>query len=158
MLQEQGIWDYRNIVREPSTAEKVFLLYLIFVCVIAIVKLLKAWRPGLGFKRSPNRATPEHLHSLQTAASSLGRWIGLIFLSWGLLTSINSISVCSALLRQETIGWGPIVLVLLDYARLLNWTLYVATFVFLIRWQLLKRIQQMKTARTEGLPEPLRAD
>jgi len=124
-------------------AENVFLLYLLLACVIAIVKLAKVWRPGLGFKPSPNKGTPEHLHSLQTAATSLSQRMGVTFLSWGILISGNLISVCSALLGQETIGWGTAVLVLLDYARFLNWTLYAVTFLFLIRWQVLKRIEKI---------------
>ena len=136
-------WDYRGVFREPSMAQKAFLLYLLLVCAFAIFKLLRVWRPGLGFKPSAKRGTPEHLRQLRNASSSLGQWIGLTFLSWGLLISGNLVSVCSALLQQETLGWAPVVLVLLDYAAFLSWALYAATFLYFIRWQIRQRLEKL---------------
>ena len=145
MFQGQGIWDYRNVIRGPSPAEKIFLLYLLLACVIATVKFLKVWRPWLVFRPSSRRdAVVDQVQYLQTAASSLGQWIGLTFLSWGLYSAVFAVNVCDRLLEQATLGWGPIVVILLDYARLLIWASSAAIFLYLVRWHMLKRIQQLR--------------
>ena len=55
MFQETATWDLRYINREPSMSMKLYILFLLFCCIVTSVELFKAWRVAPPFKLSPSQ-------------------------------------------------------------------------------------------------------
>jgi hypothetical protein len=143
MPQESLIFDYQHLIREPSTSFKLYVLFLLASCVVTGTKLIRVWRAAPPFRLSRRANSPEYLELLRRSRRSLKQWIGLIFLSYGILFSTSLYDVCNRLLGDNRWGSEAILLVVEDYATGLNMALWVVVFVFLARWHMLKRIERL---------------
>ena len=144
MLQGQITWEYRHIIREPSTSFKLYVFFLLLVCIVAVVKLLRAWRGAPPFRLSAKEESPTYVQELHASASSLRQWIGLTFLGWGIFTSISLVDVCYRALSEKVLGWATFLFVLTDYAHALNMALFAVLLLYLIRWHMLTRIDRLE--------------
>jgi hypothetical protein len=144
-VQEELVgWDLQNIHRQPSTSLKLYLLFLLFVCAVTTVKLLKAWQAAPPFRLSRQACNPTYLRGLEASSISLKHWIGCTILAWGILTSTSLYEVCNRLVGEKTIGSATFLVLLEDYSTVLSMALIVVLFVFLVRWHLLTRIERLR--------------
>jgi hypothetical protein len=143
MLQESVGWDPQNLIREPSTSFKIYLLFLILVCGATIIKLARIWRAAPPFRPSRRANDPVYLKLLRTSSRSLSQWIGCTFLGWGILTSTTLYDVCNGMMNEKTTGRVVILLVIRDFSTALSMVLWVALFVFLVRWHVVARIEHL---------------
>jgi hypothetical protein len=144
MLQESATWDLRRMTREPSTGMMIYVLFLFLVCIVTSVKLVRVWRAAPPFRLSRQASSPAYLELLETSSSSLKQWIGSTFLGWGIVASISLTDVCSRLLDDKGIGSSVILFVIQDFSTALTMALLVVLFLFLVRWQMLKRIEHLR--------------
>src|SRR5262250_1404156 len=94
MTQQSVAIDYQNLIREPTIGFKLYVLFLIIVCIVTCMKLIKVWVTVPPFKASSKRSSPEYSALLRRSSSSLKRWIGSVILSYTLLFSTSVYDVC----------------------------------------------------------------
>ncbi|HLM80881.1 MAG TPA: hypothetical protein VK302_09625 [Terriglobales bacterium] len=144
MLQESVGWDTQNLIREPSTSFKIYMLFLIVVCVVTIVKLMRVWRAAPPFRLSSQAKNPDYLKLLRISSRSLSHWIGFTFLGWAILSSTTLYNVCSEMRREDVTGLGGILFVIQDFSMALSMALWVVLFVFLVQWHVSSRIGRLR--------------
>src|ERR1700680_918022 len=144
MPQESVTFDYRQLIREPSTAFKLYVLFLLVVCVATGIKLIRVWVAAPPFRRGPQANSPEYRGLLRSSSRSLKQWVGCVFLSYGILFPTRFYHVCKSLLDEHRVGSAAILFVIEDYAVGLSMALAVVIFAFLARWHLLKRIESLE--------------
>ena len=81
-------WELRPVILEPiwepSTSLKLYLLFLLLVCIFTTIKLARVWRTVAPFSRRHPEANPAYRGFLQASAASLQHLIGLTFLVMGI--------------------------------------------------------------------------
>ncbi len=122
------------------------MLFLLVVCVVTGIKLIRAWRVAPPFRLSRQAGNPAYLQLLQAWSTSLKQWIGSTFLGWGILASISLYEVCDRLLDVKGMARFAILFVVQDFAVALVMALLVAVFLFLVRWHMLDRMQHLRHA------------
>jgi hypothetical protein len=144
MLQESVGWDTQNLIREPSTSFKIYMLFLVVVCVVTIIKLIRVWCGALPFRLHHQAKNPDYLKLLRISSHSLSHWINCIFLAWAILQSTVVYDVCRGMRNEKTTGLAVILFVIQDFATALSMALWVVLFVFLIRWHVSARIERLR--------------
>jgi hypothetical protein len=117
--EEAAGWELRNMIREPSTSYKLYVLFLRFVCIGTAVRLLKAWWAAPPFRLSRRANNLTYLKGLEA-------------------------DVCNRQLAEQTVGTATFLVVIEDYSTALSGALFVVLFVFLVRWHLLARIERLR--------------
>ena len=143
MTQESVAMDYQNLIREPTTSFKLYLLFLTIVCLVTCIKLIKVWVAVPPFRASSKPPSPEYSTLLRRSASSLKHWIGSLILSYALLFSTSLYGVCRDVLNDNRVGGAALFFVVEDYAAALSMALLVISTVFLVRWHLVRRIERL---------------
>jgi hypothetical protein len=146
MFQESTTvqWGPVYIDRDLGPALRLYILFLLASCLVTVFNVLRVWRavPLFSTKRPP--AAPDYLKLLQLSASRCGRWIGLIFLTSGLLTLTDVYDTCSALRRDKIAAYFAIVPAIQDFSVALTVGLSVVLFLYLARWHILTRIENFR--------------
>jgi hypothetical protein len=146
MLQESGTtsWDIRTICYAPSTKLKLYLLFLLAVCVVTTVKLVKLWIvvPPFRFNRQPHN--PVYWQQLENAKNSLKQWIAVTLLVWGIFTSVSVYDVCNRLFDQKVFGGLLLISIIADFSTALILCLVVVFFTLLVRWHIMKRMERLQ--------------
>jgi len=96
-----GHLDLRHMTREPSTSTKIHMLFLLIVCIVTTVKLIRVWRTAPPFRLSQRAGNPDYLRLLQTSGTSLRQWICLTVLTWGVFASVSLYDFCNGLLMEK---------------------------------------------------------
>ena len=135
--------DMRYIWRTPSTSMKFYTLFLLVVCVVTILKLVRVWRAAPPFRLARQAKNPDSLRSLQTTSHALTQWMGCVVLTFGIFFSTSLYDLCDRLMGDKQIGGLSVLFIVQDYATAANMTLLVLLFIFLVRWHLRKRIDQL---------------
>lgn len=143
MLQETTTWDLRTVYSEPSAGFKLYALFVLLTFVVGITKLLRIWWAAPPFRPRPKGDVCKHMQMLKASSSSLGRWIGLTFLAWGILVSVSLRGVCYGLTAERTIGIDSILFVISDSAPALSAALFAVLFLYLSRWYVVKRMERL---------------
>jgi hypothetical protein len=145
MLQESTTvqWDPVYIHRDPGSAFGIYVLFLLAACVVTTFRLVRVWRAVLPFVNKHPPLDPAYLKLLQTSAKGIRRWIGLVFLAWGLLTLSKVYHVCGMMLLEKGTGRATILLWTQDFSVALSMALSVVVLLFLARWHLLVRIERL---------------
>ena len=143
MPQESVTFDYGNLIRQPSTGFKLYVFFLLSVCVVTCIKLIRIWLAAPPFRGSPMANSPQYVQLLRSSSTSLKQWIGCVFLSYGILFSTSLYNVCKDVLNDNRAGGAALLLVIEDYAVGLSMALLVASFAFLTRWHLLRRFERL---------------
>lgn len=144
MFQKTVTWDLRYINREPSMSMKLYLLFLLFCCIVTSVELFKAWRVAPPFKLSRQASNRSYVKTLEASGTRLKNWILCIFLAMGILTSLNISDACNLLLAEKRMGLGVVLFVLRDYGAEVTMGFLVVLFAFLIRWHFMARIERLR--------------
>ena len=147
MLQDQATWDFRTMIREPSTGFKFYVFFLLVTCIIATARFVKIWRLARPFN-IPQENAKIALDKLRLTVSSFLGWIVLTILAWGILTSFTLVKICYQLMDERIASRAAILFVIIDFATALNMALLVVLILYLARWYLLKRIERL-LERTE---------
>jgi hypothetical protein len=155
MLQEstQVQWDPVYIGRAPSTGLKIYLLCLVITCLVTAFKLVKLWRVVPPFSTKSPIVASAYIELLQVSANRFMRWIGLVFIASGLLTSTSIYNTCGAMLEEKRTGLAAIVSVVQDFSAAVSMGMLVVLFLYLARWHVLTRIErfhQLETAIALG--------
>jgi hypothetical protein len=137
-------WDPIYIHREPSAGSNIYVLFLLVACAAAVFNLARVWRAVLPFSAKQPVVVSSYLKLLQLSSSRLRRWIGLIFLSSGLLTSTTVYNTCNGLLMEKGTRMAAILPVIQDFSAALSVGLLVAVFLYLVRWYLLSRLERFR--------------
>ena len=144
MLQVQATWDLESITPTMGLM-KLHILFLFITCIVAVVKLMRIWPAVRPFAKLPIEQQSSALPLLHTTASSLGRWIGLTFLTWGIATSVTIVNFCQRIQTWKELSvWGGTVLQVSELLVTLTFALVVVTFLYLIRWRILNRIERFR--------------
>lgn len=144
MLQEAVTWDPQNLIVEPSTGQKTYVLFLVVVCIVTIAKLIRVWRVALPFRLSTHANYPSYLKLLRSTQGSLCRWMWCIFLGWGILSSTALYGFCNGMLNEKVTGRMVVLIHIRESSALLATALWVASFVFLVRWHVSSRIERLR--------------
>jgi hypothetical protein len=107
-----------------------------------LFNLARVWRAVLPFSKKSAPVPCAYVKMLQACASRFGRWIGLIFLAWGLLTSTSVYNLCRGLLLEKTTGRNQILLMIRELSMALIPALWVVLFLYLSRWHILARLER----------------
>jgi hypothetical protein len=151
MMQQEQVWDYRTMVSEPSAGMKCYFLFLLIVCVFSGIRIVKAWRAAPPFRRGEDATSVPVLLSLE---ASLHQWVTLTFLGWGIFATLKATDVCHHYLEQSRILTGGVLFVLIDLLTTLSLALFLALFLFLIRWHTISRIARLQ--RNTGVATTVR--
>ena len=143
MTQESVAIDYQNLIREPTTTFKLYVLFLVIVCVVTCIKLIRVWVAVPPFRASSKTASPEYSALLRRSSRSLKQWIGSVILSYALLFSTSLYGVCRDVLNDNRVGGAALFFVIEDYAAALSMAILVILMVFLVRWHLVRRIERL---------------
>jgi hypothetical protein len=143
MLQESVGWDPQHLIREPSTSFKVYVLFLMVVCGATSIKLIRIWRAAPPFRPSRRVNDPNYLKLLRTSCRSLSHWIGCTFLGWGILAATTLYDFCNGMMMEKTTERAVILFMLRDFSTALSMALWVALFVFMVRWHVTARIERL---------------
>jgi len=145
MLQESTstTWDLRTIGPEPSIGLKIYLLFLLGVCIVSIIKLVRVWRLAPPFRASRHRDNPAYPSLLRSLVASLRQWVSCTFLGWGIFASIRLSDVCGGLLYEKSVGSLFVVYLVREFSTSLTLTLLVVLLPFLIQWYVSRRMEYL---------------
>src|SRR5258708_5809317 len=146
VLQETTTWDLRTVCYTPSTSTKVYLLFILLTFVVAIAKLLRIWWAAPPFRPRPKGDLSKHVQMLRASTSSLGRWIGLTFLAWGILASRNLVDAYYGLAAEKIRWTGSTLFAISESASALNAALFAVLFLYLSRWYIVRRMERLGLA------------
>ena len=144
MLQETVTWDPQNMIVEPSIGQKIYVLFLVVVCVVTIVKLIRIWRVALPLRLSTQANNPSYLKLLRSTHGSLSYWMWCMFLGWGILSFTALYDFCNGMLNEKVTGRMVILLEIRELSTSLAMALWVVLFVFLVRWHVSNRIERLR--------------
>jgi hypothetical protein len=144
MLQESTTvqWDPIYIYRDPGIAFRIYLLFLVVPCVVTVSRLVRVWRVVLPFTNKRASLDSAYLRLLQVSTNGIKRWIGLVCLAWGLLTSAGVYHACGMMYFEKNIRGAAILLWVQDFSVALSMALSVVVFLYLVRWYLLVRTER----------------
>jgi len=145
MLQESATtsWDIRTMCYTPSTKEKLYLLFLLAVCVVTTIKLVKLWIAAPPFRLNRQSDNPAYWQQLENAKTSLKQWMAVTLLVWGIFTSVSVYDVCNRLLDQKAFGGLLLISIIADFSTALILCLVVVLFTLLVRWHVMKRMEHL---------------
>jgi len=143
MLQESAAtsWNPRAITSTPSVSLKLYMLFLLVVCIVTSIKLVRLWRMAPPFRAQRQRDNSAYLSLLQSSAASLKQWIGFTYLGWGIFASISLYNLWNQLLDDKRVGGLMVVFLVREFSTTLTMALLVALFAFLAQWHMSRRIQ-----------------
>jgi hypothetical protein len=147
MFQESATWDLRTIEGETSTAMKLYVLFILFACIVPCVELCKAWRKWWPFERGPRASRAAYINMLETSRTRLKLWSQCVVLSFAILTSIQLTNVCKGLQASKNIPLTVMLSLIGESATNLTMALLVVFFAFLVRWHFLSRIERLSVTR-----------
>jgi len=140
-------WDLRTICYSgPSIKLKLYLLFLLVACIVTIFKLVRLWIGAPPFQLSRQVGNPVYLHRLDCTRNSLKQWMALTLVIWGISTSVSVYDVCNSLLLQKTYGNALPIYILEDFSTALTLCLVVLLFILLVRWYVMKRMEQLHSS------------
>jgi len=124
-------------------ALKVYVVFLLVMCLVTTLKLIKVWRGAAPFRLSQRANDAAYLRVLQTSSKSLAQWIGCAFLGWGIVFSEGLLNLCRGMLNEKVTGRLVILFATEDFASSLGMALYVILFAHLVRWHITARINRL---------------
>lgn len=84
LLQESSVgWDLQNFGREPTLAEKLYVLLVLVSIAVGVVQLVRNWTLLPPFRRLPSESSRRAALLFHRHALSLQRWMILNVLGWG---------------------------------------------------------------------------
>jgi hypothetical protein len=127
----------------PSTKEKLYLLFLLVVCVATTIKLVKLWIEAPPFRLNRQSGNPAYWQRLENAKNNLKQWMAVTLLAGGIFTSVSVYDVCNRLLGQKVFGSLLLISMIAEFSTALTLCLVVVLFTLLVRWHIMKRIEHL---------------
>jgi hypothetical protein len=123
---------------------KVYLLFLLVVCIFTTLRLVGVWAIVAPFRRRPPAGNPAYGGVLRAVAASLQHWSSLTHIVSGIFACTTVYRICDRVLADErtNIILGINFLIRQSSAAL-TMGLQVALYAFLARWHLDKRIENL---------------
>ena len=147
MLQEGTAvtWDSKyTCYGPPRVAEKLLVLFLLATSVVALTKLVRTWIALPPFAKLSVDRVQSALPKLERTAVSLRRWLVLTLLAWALVTSVTIVNSCQTMLTWEKLSGWQTLHQISELSMTLTFALVVVTFLYLIRWYILNRIERFR--------------
>ena len=141
-------WDLNSMTntRALSGVTQLYILFLLAACVAGGMKLVDARRNSARRRRDLASAQPEYFRILRLHITSLKRWMQLTILTWGFCLCFN----VAADVRRLQVGFRDIqnefalLTMLRDYLAFSTMAMFVVTFLDLVRWNLLARLERAR--------------
>jgi hypothetical protein len=127
----------------PSTAVKLYVLFLVVVCVVTAIKLARLWIAVPPFRLNRKTLNPDYLRRLENAQTSLKQWMVATLLVGGIFVSVSVYDVCNRLLDQKRFGDLLIIFIIAEFSTALSSCLIVVLFILLVRWHIIKRLERL---------------
>ncbi len=127
----------------PSTAVKLYVLFLLVVCVVTAIKLARLWIAVPPFRLNRKTLNPDYFHRLANAKTSLKQWMVATQLVGGIFISVSIYGVCNRLLDQKAFGGLLIIFIIAEFSTALSSCLIVVLFTLLVRWHIIKRMEHL---------------
>jgi len=143
MQQPEVMWDYTQMIREPSLAVKLYVLFVFGSSLVAAVKLIRSWIILPPFRRAAPESLVDILSAFDRPALSLRRWMNLNALAWGLVTCYGLLTALQGLSSQRLTGPSLLAWLAFDLLQPLPLFLWAVTILFLLRWHLLWRAERI---------------
>jgi hypothetical protein len=144
MIQEPATsWDYREVPIQYSSAEKLFLLYLLVLFLVALFKLIrirKLFRGSIPLKATDSVVLSE----MQNTAASIKHWIHLTLLVFSLVISFGFHQLDYSLIVQNNPTFPMLLIFIRGLFPEMELTFLVLIFVFLVRWYIVRLIAKAK--------------
>ncbi len=137
-------WDPMYIHREPSTALKIYVLFLLIAFVVTMTRMIAVWIAAPPFRLARQASNPAYLQRLQASRSSAKQWLGCTLLGWGILASTSVTHACDVLLQSKAAGTAALLWAIKDFSVSLSLGLFVALFLFLLQWHLHNRLEHLR--------------
>jgi len=137
-------WDPRAMHAAPTAIFKIYFLFLLTVSVVAFVKMMLVWRIVPPFRRARQELGAEYLALLKSTVDSLRYWRSLTYQGWAIFTSISLYELCNRLLDDRRVGDLLVVYLVREFSTTLTMALLVALVVFLLQWNLHRRMEVSK--------------
>jgi len=144
MVQESVAWDTLNMIKEPSGGYRVYVLFLIVVCIATGFQLIRIWRLAPPFRFSRQVKNPEYLKLLRVSSHALSHWMALVFLGWAFASSFVVYRVCAGVDLQKATGLAVLQFLIRDLAMTFGMALIVVLLIFLARWHVSNRIETFR--------------
>jgi hypothetical protein len=143
MIQESTTgWDFRSMPIESSPAEKLYILFLLVVFIVALVELIGTWRTAPSEVSLPAESAKQ-VKRLRTATARLKQWIYFTFLVCGFLSSYQCYRTTTAILAERNPGTLMTLVMLRRPFLDFELTFLIVIFVFLVRWHIVRRIAKL---------------
>jgi hypothetical protein len=145
MIQESTGLKAGSIIidRELWIGYKIYLSFLLLTGIWTVFTVLKAWYRVPPFRGNQILVDdPAYLKLLQGYAADVTRWLGLIFLAWGILAATAICRVVASELRQDRISIAAFMYIVEDLSASFATVLWVAVFLYLVRWHFLSRFER----------------
>jgi hypothetical protein len=145
MLQESSpaAWDLRAMHSTPNAIIKTYILFLLTVSAVAFVKMMLVWRIVPPFRKARPEHSPAYRALLESTVESLRYWRSLTYQGWGIFASISLYALCDRLLDEQRVGSLLVVSLVEEFSTTLTMALLVALVVFLLQWNLHKRVTRV---------------
>jgi hypothetical protein len=141
-------WDFNSITatHAPSGATKLYILFLFAACAAAGLKLVDTWRNSARLKAKAPSAQAEYFGILLRHIASLKRWIQLTILTWGFCLCVNVVTELTRLGSnfREIQNQFALLTTLREYLAFSTMAMFVITFLYLVRWHLLNRLESAR--------------
>jgi hypothetical protein len=144
MQEVETTWDPRNMTAPLSTIERIYIFFLLFVCVMALTRFVRAWQFGRSFRRLGQPTNPEYITMLGAWITSLKQWLLVTFLCLGFVCSQTFYTSSRALFRGNPITLTIFLSELGEFMPIISMTFLVTGLAFLIRWSLMWRLQNLR--------------
>lgn len=145
MLQETATtsWDIRTMCYTPSTKEKLYVFFLLAVCVVTTIKLVKLWIAAPPFRLKRQSENPVYWRQLENAKNSLKQWMAVTLLVGGIFTSLSVYDLRNRSLDQKACGGLLLVSIIAEFSIAFTLSLVVVLFTLLVRWHVTKRLEEL---------------
>src|SRR5215813_11542994 len=149
MLQGASTWDLQTMHPPLSPGFRLYLLFLFVGCLLAAANLAKLWRAAPPFRLARQERNSAYVRMLEVSSSSLRQWITCTFLAWGILASVGLYDLSKRLLAERAAEHTIILFAIEGFSVEFTMALFVVLYLVLIRWHILKRIEQVRKHEIE---------
>jgi hypothetical protein len=150
LMQDDSVagntWDVR--VESPLAMHaKVYVIFLLVVCIVAAVKLARTWWGALPFLYLRRALRPTYLAELRARKTSLGQWMGITMLGWAVVTAIDLARAFEEM-RIANTGNGRVRFIFLyalaEDSTLLVCAMTIVLVLYLVRWNVMRRMERLE--------------
>jgi hypothetical protein len=142
-MQGQPVqWDVTLIYRQHSSLAMLIIFYFLAVFLVICRKLFVVWRVVRPFPPQPPENEVKYKSLLRHSFQSLGRWIQLSFLLWGIYVCLQGGQIARNSILEPSMHQF-ILCPVQEVFAISDLMLVVVIFAFLARWHIAKRAESV---------------